>query len=223
MKQRICQSCGMSMPTDDLLGTHGNGCLCTEYCCHCFQKGFFTNNSLEEQIELNAQPESLAAFNEASGSNFTKEEAIEGLRKFLPTLKRWMPIRQQAEWVLEQCGYITLSTVSENGYPRPVAIDLLRHTGISTLWMTTALSTEKVKHIRQNSKAGVCFVHEADSVTLTGKIEILTDAETRQSFWQDYMLHYFPQGVNDLDYCILCFHAKEAVLWIDRKFERIVL
>ena len=105
MKQRICQSCGMSMPTDDLLGTHGNGCLCTEYCCHCFQKGFFTNNSLEEQIELNAQPESLAAFNEASGSNFTKEEAIEGLRKFLPTLKRWMPIRQQAEWVLEQCGY----------------------------------------------------------------------------------------------------------------------
>ena len=186
MKQRICQSCGMSMPTDDLLGTHGNGCLCTEYCCHCFQKGFFTNNSLEEQIELNTLPENLAAFNKASGSNFTKEEAIEGLRKFLPTLKRWMPIRQQAEWVLEQCGYIILSTISENGYPRPVAIDLLRH-------------------------------------TLTGTIEILTDAETRQTFWQDYMLHYFPQGVNDPDYCILCFHTEEAVLWIDRKFERIVL
>ena len=67
MKQRICQSCGMSMPTDDLLGTHGNGCLCTEYCYHCFQKGFFTNSSLEEQIELNIQPESLNAFNKASG------------------------------------------------------------------------------------------------------------------------------------------------------------
>ena len=206
MKQRICQSCGMSMPTDDLLGTHGNGCLCTEYCCHCFQKGFFTKNTLEEQIELN-----------------TQEEAIEGLRKFLPTLKRWMPIRQQAEWVLEQCGYITLSTISENGYPRPVAIDLLRHTDISTLWMTTALSTEKVKHICLNSIVGFCFVLEADCVSLSGKIEILTDAETRQTFWQDYMLHYFPQGVNDPDYCILCFHTEEAVLWIDRKFERIVL
>lgn len=55
------------------------------------------------------------------------------------------------------------------------------------------------------------------------KIEILTDTETRQCFWQDYMLHYFPQGVNDPDYCILCFHTEEAVLWIDRKFERIVL
>ncbi|MBF0830762.1 pyridoxamine 5'-phosphate oxidase family protein, partial [Staphylococcus aureus] len=80
---------------------------------------------------------------------------------------------------------------SENGYPRPVAIDILRHTGISILWMTTGLSTEKVKHIRQNTKAGVCFVHEADSITLTGKVEIQTDAETRQNFWQDYMLHYF--------------------------------
>ena len=195
MKQRICQSCGMSMPTDDLLGTHGNGCLCTEYCYHCFQKGFFTNSSLEEQIELNIQPESLNAFNKASGTHFTKEEAAEGLHKFLPTLKRWMPIKKQAEWVLKQCGYIILSTVSENGYPRPVAIDILRHTGISILWMTTGLSTEKVQ----------------------------TDAETRQNFWQDYMLHYFPLGINDPDYCILCFHTEEATLWIDRNFERIVL
>ena len=202
MKQRICQSCGMSMPTDDLVGTHGNGCLCTEYCYHCFQKGFFTNSSLEEQIELNIQPESLNAFNKASGTHFTKEEAAEGLHKFLPTLKRWMPIKKQAEWVLEQCGYIILSTVSENGYPRPVAIDILRHTGISILWMTTGLSTE---------------------ITLTGKVEIQTDAETRQNFWQDYMLHYFPLGINDPDYCILCFHTEEATLWIDRKFERIVL
>ncbi|WP_455622581.1 zinc ribbon domain-containing protein [Parabacteroides sp.] len=27
----MCQSCGMPMPADDLLGTHGNGCSCTEY------------------------------------------------------------------------------------------------------------------------------------------------------------------------------------------------
>lgn len=111
MKQRICQSCGMSMPTDDLLGTHGNGCLCTEYCCHCFQKGFFTNHSLEEQIELNTQPESLATFNKASGCNFTKEEAIEGLRKFLPTLKRWMPIRSRQNGCLNNAAtsYFPLS------------------------------------------------------------------------------------------------------------------
>lgn len=29
---RICQSCGLPMPSEDLLGTHGDGHPCTEYC-----------------------------------------------------------------------------------------------------------------------------------------------------------------------------------------------
>ncbi len=44
--------------------------------------------------------------------------------------------------------------IDRNGFspPRPVAIDVLRHEGISVLWMTTFLSSEKVKHIRKNAK-----------------------------------------------------------------------
>ena len=39
--------------------------------------------------------------------------------------------------------------IDRNGFPppRPVAIDVLQHDGIATLWMTTFLSSEKVKHI----------------------------------------------------------------------------
>ena len=134
-----------------------------------------------------------------------------------------MPAVQQAAWILDQCGYVTLSTIDENGFPRPVAIDVLRHDGIATLWMTTSLSSEKVKHLRREPKAGICYVHEADSVTLTGTAEIIADMETRHAFWKDFMKHYFPGGPDDPDYCILCFHAEEAIFWIDRKFKRIVL
>lgn len=42
-----------------------------------------------------------------------------------------------------------------NEFPRPVAIVVLRHDGIATLWMTTSLSSEKVKHLRQNPKEGI--------------------------------------------------------------------
>ena len=43
--------------------------------------------------------------------------------------------------------------IDRNGFPpRPVAIDVLQHDGIATLWMTTFLSSEKVKHIRKNAK-----------------------------------------------------------------------
>ena len=53
----------------------------------------------------------------------------------LSNLKRWMPAVQQAVWILDQCGYVTLSTIDGNGFPRPVAIDVLRHDGIAT-WMS---------------------------------------------------------------------------------------
>ena len=172
---RVCQSCGLPMPDGELFGTHGDGHPCTEYCRNCFQNGLFTAASLEEVRK------SIAV----SGRNDVPD---------LSTLKRWMPAGQQASWILTQCGYVTLSTVDGNGYPRPVAIDVLRHDGIAALWMTTSLSSEKVKHLRSNPKAGISFV--------------------------DYMGHYFPQGPDDPEYCILCFHSRKATLWIDRKFSK---
>lgn len=198
---RVCQSCGLPMPDGELFGTHGDGHPCTEYCRNCFQNGLFTAASLEEVRK------SIAV----SGRNDVPN---------LSTLKRWMPAGQQASWILTQCGYVTLSTVDGNGYLRPVAIDVLRHNGIAALWMTTSLSSEKVKHLRSNPKAGISFVHEADSVTLTGTAEVITDKKTRYAFWRDYMGHYFPQGPDDPEYCILCFHSRKATLWIDRKFSK---
>ena len=187
-----------------MFGTHGDGHPCSEYCRNCFQKGFFTAASLDEQ---------------------QKAIAVSGRKGHadLSNLKRWMPAVQQAAWILDRCGYVTLSTIDENGFPRPVAIDVLRHDGIATLWMTTSLSSGKVKHLRKEPKAGICYVHEADSVTLTGTAEIIADMETRHAFWKDFMKHYFPEGPDDPDYCILCFHSEEATFWIDREFKHIVL
>ena len=197
-EMRICQSCGLPMPSEDLLGTHGDGHPCTEYCRNCFQKGLFTSYSIDEQRKAISASE--------------RKETLD-----LRTLKRWMPVMQQAAWILDRCGYVFLSTIDGNGFPRPVAIDVLRHDGIAELWMTTALSSEKVKHLRTCPKAGICFVYEADSVTLTGTAEIVTDKKTLHTFWRYFMIHYFPQGPDDPDYCILRFHTREATLWIDRK------
>ena len=94
--------------------------------------------------------------------------------------------------------------IDRNGFPpRPVAIDVLRHDGIATLWMTTLLSSEKVKHLRKEPKAGICYVAHKKKC--------------------ESMKHYFPKGPDDPDYCILRFEAAEATLWIDRKFEHITL
>ena len=36
----------------------------------------------------------------------------------LTNLKRWMPAVQQAAWILDRCGYVILSTIDGNGFPR---------------------------------------------------------------------------------------------------------
>ena len=214
MEKKICQSCGMEMD-ESLYGTHGDGHKNTEYCIHCFKDGFFTVSSMEEQIEISTSPEGLEDFNKASGLSLSKEEAVQGLHQYLPTLKRWLKAEDQASWILDHTGYVTLSTIDEEGFPRPVAIDVIAHDGIKTIWMTTFRNSNKARQLMKNPKAGISFVHEADSVSLTGIAEVITDKTTLHEFWKDVFIHYYPAGPDDENYCIIRFTTLKAVCWID--------
>ena len=142
--------------------------------------------------------------------------ANEGIsEKRLHALKRWMDDEDKASWILDRCGYITLSTIDEDGCPRPVAIDPIAHDGIREIWMTTYRSSAKVRHLKADPKAGISFVREADSVTLTGTAEAITEKETLRRFWKDIFIRYFPAGPDDEGYCLIRFSASKARLWID--------
>lgn len=209
MEKKICQSCGMEMD-ENLYGTHGDGHKNSEYCIHCFKNGFFTASSIEEQSEINT-----------SSARLTKETAVHGLEQYLLTLKRWMQPEDQASWILEHSGYITLSTIDENECPRPVAIDVIAHDGIKIIWMTTFRNSNKARHIMRNPKAGISFVHEADSVTITGTAEVITDTQILHAFWKDCFLNYFPGGPDDDNYCLIRFTSEKAKCWIDRETKNI--
>lgn len=86
--ERQCQSCGMPMPTDELLGTNTDGSLNTDYCTYCYQEGEFTEKfTLDEMIEHCVQ--FLDEFNKDSGLSMAREEAIAGMKAEFPKLKRW--------------------------------------------------------------------------------------------------------------------------------------
>jgi hypothetical protein len=44
MEQKFCQSCGMTLTNNDLLGTNADGTSNDEYCCYCFKDGKFTQD-----------------------------------------------------------------------------------------------------------------------------------------------------------------------------------
>jgi predicted amidophosphoribosyltransferase len=88
MEQKFCQSCGMTLTNNDLLGTNADGTSNDEYCCYCFKDGKFTQDiSMNESIDHCVQY--LDEFNKDCEVKYTKEEAIKEMRKFFPQLKRW--------------------------------------------------------------------------------------------------------------------------------------
>lgn len=87
MEEKIfCQSCGMPMEQESHFGTNGDGSRNEEYCCYCYKDGAFTDESItmDGMIEFNLK------FNEENGHPFgTREEAMQMMESWFPTLKRW--------------------------------------------------------------------------------------------------------------------------------------
>lgn len=79
MEAKLCQSCGMPLSSAEVLGTNADGSLNEEYCTYCYQHGDFAQDcTMDEMIEHCAQ--FTDEFNKDSGMNFTKEEAIAGMK-----------------------------------------------------------------------------------------------------------------------------------------------
>ena len=85
----------------------------------------------------------------------------------------------------------------------------MENEGLKKVWFSTNASSGRVGQLRKNSKACVYFV-DADEfmgLMLVGNVEILQDKESKQRFWRDGFEKYYPAGVDDPDYCVLCFTA----------------
>lgn len=131
---------------------------------------------------------------------------------------------KKAKYLLEQCKVCTVASVSEQGYPRICVLMPLKINGISEFWFSTGANGTKVRHFKQNEKAGVTYYNGGDSVTLTGNMEIVQDKTIKDGLWNDCLGNHFPNGgKEDPNYCIIHFSAIEATIYIDKKLETFAL
>lgn len=109
----------------------------------------------------------------------------------------------------------TLCLVGANGpagYPLIKAMFKAGQEELSHIWFSTNTSSRRVALFLQDPKATV-YVYDRDSfkgLLLSGEIRVLQDHETRSRFWFDGAERYYPLGVDDPDYTILRFDAKQA-------------
>jgi general stress protein 26 len=100
-----------------------------------------------------------------------------------------------------------LGSVDGNGYPNIKAMLNLEYDGLKRIWFSTNTSSKRVAQFRQNPKACVYFVDQERfmGLMLVGTLDILHDSPSRQRLWRSGFEKYYPLGVDDPDYSVLCF------------------
>ncbi len=81
----------------------------------------------------------------------------------------------------------------------------------------------RVKHYINNPNACIYFYHKGlikyVGVMLKGKMEVLTDQETKGMTWRKGDTMFYKGGVTDPDYCVLKFTAESGRYYCDLKTE----
>ena len=87
MKELFCESCGIPLENEEVMGTNQDGGKNRDYCIYCYKDGAFTVDvTMEEMIDI-----SLTHMKKIfkDDPNFNEQEAVDKMNSFFPELKRW--------------------------------------------------------------------------------------------------------------------------------------
>ena len=95
--------------------------------------------------------------------------------------------------------------------------------GLKEFYFSTNTSSMRVAQYKNNPNASIYFYHKGlfkyKGVMLIGKMEVLTDQETKNMIWKKFDTIFYKQGVTDPDYCVLKFTATSGRYYYDLKTE----
>lgn len=117
-----------------------------------------------------------------------------------------------------------ICSVDNENYPNVKAmLKPRKRNGIKEFYFSTNTSSMRVNQYINNPNAAVYFYHKGlvkyTGVMLKGKMEVLTDGETKNMIWKRGDTIYYKNGVTDPDYCVLKFTAQSGRYYCDLKTE----
>jgi general stress protein 26 len=138
-------------------------------------------------------------------------------------------IRQKCLDLMETADAAYLSTIDSNGFPQIRVMGNLRnreqcriaeelfagHKEDFLIYMLTGHSSDKMRHIRANSKVGVYFCNSAEfhTLLLVGNVEEIDDLDLKKRIWQDEWKMHWPGGPEDTEFIILKLLPDSAKGW----------
>jgi len=105
-----------------------------------------------------------------------------------------------------------LTLNGEGGYPYSSVITPAKSDGIKTICFATNAESGKLKCLKKNAKASVCFCSGDYNISLEGDIEIISDPAIKKEMWYDGLEHHHT-GADDPTYFVLKFTTKNYNLF----------
>ncbi len=134
-----------------------------------------------------------------------------------------MDLKRTETWIGKQKVCFICSIDDEN-YPNVKAmLSPRKRIGLKEFYFSTNTSSMRVAQYRNNPNASIYFYHKGlikyVGVMLKGKMEVLTDQETKNMIWEKGDTMFYKKGVIDPDYCVLKFTAESGRYYCDLKTE----
>jgi len=121
---------------------------------------------------------------------------------------------------------IPLLSVDELGFPNTKAmLPPRKRKGLKYFYFTTNTSSLRVQQYLAADKACLYFFNERlfQGLMIVGRMEVLTDKESKFLIWRDGDELYYPGGVTDPDYCVLKFTGEHLRTYQNFQKDSIVL
>ena len=117
-----------------------------------------------------------------------------------------------------------VASIDEAGFPNLKAmLKPRKHVGLREFYFSTNTSSMRVRQYQSNPNASIYFYHKGliryEGVMLIGKMEVLTDQESKNMLWKHGDTMFYKCGVTDPDYCVLKFTAERGRYYCDLKTE----
>lgn len=120
-------------------------------------------------------------------------------------------------------GHSVLILRDLDGYPTGSTKSPTRVEGIERIYICDGLESNATKRVRECNLASICFNNaippEYYSITLTGKITIVTDPEVKRAMAYPGLTEYFPGGAEDPNYCVLMFETERYNIFFNGEQE----
>ena len=113
-----------------------------------------------------------------------------------------------------------ICSIDNNNYPNIKAmLKPRKREGLKEFYFSTNTSSMRVKQYKENPNASIYFYHKGlikyEGVMLIGKMEVLTDQDTKNMIWKKGDTLFYKKGVTDPDYCVLKFTALSGRYYCD--------